>query len=359
MYSDLDIKNFRGISRLEVHGLSRVNLVVGRNNSGKSSLLEAIFLLGGGADGRLLSTLGLLRGQSVSPRTADAVWRPLFHQMRLDRKIVVQGRWDGEPCARWLEIGMTPATTTTSLTTTTMAPQNSNGVGTAPSHGTITGLAIGFHVPSGNYQAEASVDVCSGQLRATSQPAGAGVRTTLLSARAFSSLTHDAQQFSQVLRDKLDGSVLEAIRLIEPKIQRIEVLYEADAPTIYVDTGLDALIPLAVCGEGLLRLFSIVVELLAVRGGVLLIDEIDNGLHHTVIPQLWRLLDQLCHEYQVQVFATSHNEEVLYSALEVFAKAPEKLGLIRIDRGDGQHRVAKYDAEMQEAVREHHFEIRG
>lgn len=359
MYSEFEISHFRGISHLKVQGLSLINLIVGRNNSGKTSLLEAVFLLGGGADARLPSTLGQLRGQQVVPQSIEAVWRPLFYQLRSDQKVVLRGLWENEPCVRALELAVTTANTTPSVTTTTMPPDSPNGVGAAPIRGAITGLTVTFHLPTGSFEAEVSVDAGSGQIHATSQPAGDFVRTTLLSARAFSSLVRNAQQFSQALREKLDASVLEGIRLIDPSIQRIEVLYESGGPALYVDTGLDALVPLAVCGEGLVRLFSIAVELLGVRGGVLLIDEIDNGLHYSVMPQLWRLLGSLCRKHQVQVFATTHNEELLFSALQAFAEAPGELGLFRIDRRDGQHTAATYDPEMQEAVREYHFEIRG
>jgi len=49
-------------------------------------------------------------------------------------------------------------------------------------------------------------------------------------------------------------------------VLRIEVLSDASGPSIYLDVGLDALVPLAVCGEGLVRLFSIILELIASRG---------------------------------------------------------------------------------------------
>jgi hypothetical protein len=359
MYTELKIENFRHISHLQIQGLSIINLIVGRNNSGKTSLLEAVFLLGGGADARLPSTLGQLRGQQVDSRSIDSVWRPLFYHLRPDQKIFLRGRWHNEPCDRTLEIGANTANSTPSVTTTTMPPYGPNGVGAAPAPSEIANLTFQFRTPAGHFQAEAFVDVCSGQLRATSQPMGAGVPTTLLSARAFPSLARDAQQFSQALRDKLDANILEAIRLIDSTIQRIEVLYEVGGPTIYVDTGLESLIPLAVCGEGLGRVFSIAVELLAVRGGVLLIDEIDNGLHYSVMPPFWRLLSHLCQNHQIQVFATTHNEEWLRSALEVYKDLPNQLGLFRIDRREGGHSVASYDPEAQQAVRELHFEVRG
>ena len=91
------------------------------------------------------------------------------------------------------------------------------------------------------------------------------------------------------MKRKQERDVLEALRLIEPAVQRIEVLSEPGGPSLYLDLGLDALGPLAVCGEGIVRLFSIIVELIASRNGVLLIDEIDNGLHYTVMPKLWKL----------------------------------------------------------------------
>lgn len=362
MYTELEVQDFRSISHLKVQGLSTINLIVGRNNSGKTSLLEAVFLLGGGADARLPSTLGLLRGQSIDPRSIDAVWRPLFHRLSPDHKVVLRGHWQNEPCVREVEIGISPPTSTqsvTTTTTTTMAPQVANGIGAAPLPGALTGLTITFHAPEGSFQADAFVDGGSGQLRATSQPAAPAIPTTFLSSRAFSSLARDAQQFSLALRDKLDGSVLEAIRLVDPSIQRIEVLYEAGGPTIYVDTGLESLVPLAVCGEGLGRVFSIAVELLAVRDGVLLIDEIDNGLHHSVMSQLWRLMVNLCQGHHVQVFATTHNEEMIFSALEEYKGSSALLGLFRMDRRDESHSVARYDPEAQEAVRQLHFEVRG
>ena len=45
MFTTLKITDFRGFADLRLDGLRRVNLVVGRNNAGKTSLLEAIALV--------------------------------------------------------------------------------------------------------------------------------------------------------------------------------------------------------------------------------------------------------------------------------------------------------------------------
>ena len=185
------------------------------------------------------------------------------------------------------------------------------------------------------------------------------VRTTFLSARTYPSLVRDAEQFSHLLRIKQEQDVIDAVKIIEPAIERIEVLSEPGGPSVYVDVGLESLVPLAVCGEGFVRLFSIAVELTASRRGVLLVDEIDNGLHYSVMPRLWDLVGKLVAKHPVQVFATSHNEELIRSALDAFADHPEDLGLFRIDKQDTRHTVAAYDAVAQDAVREAHFEVRG
>lgn len=45
MLNAIHIQNFRLFKDFQLHDLARVNLVVGKNNAGKSSLLEALYLL--------------------------------------------------------------------------------------------------------------------------------------------------------------------------------------------------------------------------------------------------------------------------------------------------------------------------
>jgi len=81
MYSKITVKNFRGIESLEAVGLRRINLIVGRNNCGKTTLLEALFLLGGATNPKLPATLGQLRGQQWGESYPDPVWRSLCRNL--------------------------------------------------------------------------------------------------------------------------------------------------------------------------------------------------------------------------------------------------------------------------------------
>jgi AAA15 family ATPase/GTPase len=92
-------------------------------------------------------------------------------------------------------------------------------------------------------------------------------------------------------------------------------------------------IPLRSLGEGMTRLFGIVLALVNVQNGLLLIDEIDSGLHYTVFPDLWRLVFKLAARLNVQVFATTHSWDCIAGFQQAAQDAENEEGmLIRLER---------------------------
>jgi hypothetical protein len=357
VYTRIEIANLRGIRHLVVDGLRRVNLIVGKNNAGKSTVLEGLFLLGGATNAGFPTTLGQLRGPRVGEGSPDALWRPLFWHMDRRVPIDLRAHRTGEPRDRRLVIEARRVSTFTGLEESAASEE---GVAAITQEFIIGGLRLLYTAADGTqYTTKALYRRRRHRIFATSMDRDDFVRTTFLSARSYPSLERDAQHFSIVVRNKQEAEVLQAIQIIEPRVERIEVLSEPGGPSVYADVGLESLIPLAACGEGFVRLFSIAVELTASRGGVLLIDEIDNGLHYSVMASLWMLLRELCAKHDVQVVATTHNEEMIRSAFTGFDEDLEDLGLFRIDRRGDDHVAVRYDEEAMRAVREDHFEVRG
>ena len=88
MLQSLHIQNFRGLRDVRVDELSRINLVTGRNNAGKTTLLEALLLLVGAANARMALNAHVIRGwkQGMPPRwVADTYWKPLFSGLDTNR----------------------------------------------------------------------------------------------------------------------------------------------------------------------------------------------------------------------------------------------------------------------------------
>ena len=96
MFEHLKLRNFRLFDSLEVSELGRINLFTGLNNSGKTSLLEALFLLSGGGNPGLALTVNAMRGIDSATGTTQTIqeilWKPLFSTLDMGREIEFSGR---------------------------------------------------------------------------------------------------------------------------------------------------------------------------------------------------------------------------------------------------------------------------
>ena len=357
MYSDIRVAEFRCFRNFEIDGLRRINLLVGKNNTGKTTLLEAIFLLGGATNPAFPTRISQLRGQKRFGAPPDSMWRSLFRDLDPERPIEIEGQWNDEEGRRRLEITALPVSTYVDYST-----PGSVGAGGVRSSGelSIGGLSLDYTSANGlAYKTETTFDPNTGKLNAPSKPRPDVVPSTYLSSRSYWDPIHDAEQFSHVVKAKREQGVIQALAMVEPALRRIEVVSEAGAPAVYADIGLSTLIPLAVCGEGMVRLFSTAVALIESRGGVLLVDEIDNGLHHSILQTHWNTLSRLVQEHDVQIFATTHSDELIESAVQAFRENLSTLGLFRLDRKDESHVVASYNEPALRAVDSEKFEVRG
>jgi AAA15 family ATPase/GTPase len=105
--------------------------------------------------------------------------------------------------------------------------------------------------------------------------------------------------------------------LIDPRIDRVAVSMAEAGPfaegggskagILRRLKGLDDRVPIGSMGDGVWRLFGLALAAVRSGGGVLLVDEIDTGLHYTVMRDMWRFLHQCAKKYDVQVVATTHS----------------------------------------------------
>ena len=124
----------------------------------------------------------------------------------------------------------------------------------------------------------------------------------------------------------LESDVLDAIRIIAPGVERLSLiegptpLRERDRLPIVKIIGIDEPLPLRSLGDGMQRIFGIALALVNARNGILLVDEIENGLHYLAQPDVWRLIFRLASRLNIQVFATTHS----WDCIEAFQKAAQE-----------------------------------
>jgi len=125
------------------------------------------------------------------------------------------------------------------------------------------------------------------------------------------------------------------------------------------DIGLGRLVPLPVMGEGMVRLASLVLAIGNVPNGVVLVDEIENGLHHSILPKVWQAIGEVARQFNTQVFTTTHSLECIVAAHRAFSESERyDFRLHRLERVNETIRAVTYDQETLEAAIETGLEVR-
>ena len=128
---------------------------------------------------------------------------------------------------------------------------------------------------------------------------------------------------------------------------------------IHADVGLGRPIPTGLLGDGTQRVLSMALACGNAMGGTVLVDEIENGVHYSKLPHLWRAIATFAAKFEVQVFATTHSNECLSAAHEVFSENAEyPFRLFRLDRTNGEIKAKSYDRDILETAIESAMEVR-
>ena len=169
----------------------------------------------------------------------------------------------------------------------------------------------------------------------------------------------DAERFSKLEQIGHQDEVVKPLQLLEPRLRRLAVLVTSGEPLIHGDIGIGRLVPLPMMGEGIVRLLSIVLAIANAPDGTVLIDEIENGLHHAVLVPVWQALAQAARQADVQIFATIHSYECITAAHEAFATSDiYDMRLHRLERVGEDIKVITYDQESLDISLENNWEMR-
>jgi hypothetical protein len=351
MFQTFSVTNFRGFSGLVLKGLDRVNLIAGKNNTGKTALLEALLLHCNPGDTVLPLQINVHRGIEEPSKDVEGVARWLFWQGRAPG-ISLESQ-DSEGVTRTVTVQVLDP-----ISARERYPEDEKLLGM---RGMIEAQASRVVV---KYEQTNSPPVTSIGIGRDGNFHGISGRITwkVPCVLLTSSLQHpdrDVDFFGKVELEKRQGEVLGPLQILEPHLVKLAGVPLAGKLVIHGDVGLPRLIPVPFMGEGVRRVLSIVLAILNAQGGLVLIDEIENGLHYSVQKQVWQAIAEAARQNDVQVFATTHSWECIYRAHEAFSESDEyDFRLHRLDRIDDQIRAVSYDKEMFEAAAATGLEVR-
>ncbi|MGL5920959.1 MAG: AAA family ATPase, partial [Bacteroidales bacterium] len=164
---------------------------------------------------------------------------------------------------------------------------------------------------------------------------------------------------NDLLEDKKKADLIEALKKLDPTIEDIMVKEEE----LLCDVGFDKFLPINMMGDGVRKFMHIITALYSVRGGVLFVDEIDNGLHYTSTCILWKLIYDIAEDLDVQVFATTHSLDTLLSLKSIMenedSSAASKISCIKLKQlKDGVLKAYVYDRDSFTHLLNQEVEIR-
>jgi len=340
---------------LELDNFQQVNLITGRNNCGKTTVLEALFLISGISNPRLLMTINNDRGLVIQ---SNDDFNSIFHNLDFEQEPHIAVMLDDYPRTLTVKPKYTAENNEEIISTEkiNLAAENKTMLN-ADSFPSVDKIIFEFNdgKDMGNLRSEISLD---------GNEVAIGIpnlyREKLLCAfyPSRNPMTMLPRQIEKLLINKLLDGVIETLREIDPRIAGIGL---GSGGAIYVDIGLNKFLPINIMGDGIRKTLAIIAAISAVQGGILLIDEIENGLHYSSLTILWKAVLKALEVYNVQLFATTHSNECIAALDHSHKAAKEKadnISLYRIEHYNNSHRAFQYSSNVIAAGIDNNIEMR-
>ena len=314
-----------------MRGLGRVNLLVGMNNCGKTSILECIELLRSTGHPNVLSSILRRRGEwsHVKDRDSEPLLdvKRLFSGYDLQGEIVIEGECDGAvDLSDWNGKVAMHVVDPRESEPGEPDPYDEDGdftlaVKWSDREDDSNPSVLPFGITSDGHM---SARVPRRFLRTRNGPLDQGVQFIRTSGMTAPDVV---RLFDDVVLTENEEHVTQALRTIEPAVERVASVaidrgpYFREAPGgVFIKLReTENRIPIGSMGDGMWRMLGLALALANAKGGVLLVDEIDTGLHYSVMADMWRMVSERAAALKVQVFATTHSRDC-YESLAAVAE---------------------------------------
>jgi ABC-type cobalamin/Fe3+-siderophores transport system ATPase subunit len=371
----LEIRNFRAFESLSIERLGKVNLIIGKNSVGKSALLDAL---------RLYAMRGApeVIGDMLVERDEWSRRRSESNESSVN-PAPVNNLFSGRPQIKFAEsaIQIGPV----GLATETLTLEIGWFVRTSDQQGQISLARIDARATSAS-DLVLDDDLSQAEPRLVVQYGNNKSQTIRLDSRLLRgvysigtdvparmanpayvpvqglSSEEMAMRWDQISVSMAKQSVIEALRIVAPDIENLDIIGRVRQTNRQIViaklTNIEEPIPVRSLGEGMIRLFGLALALVTAQDTMLLVDEVDTGLHYSVQLEMWRIIFTVAERLNIQVFATTHSWDCV-AAFQQAAEESQKDGLvIRLEQTSGVVTPVLIDEKKLAIVTREQVEIR-
>lgn len=284
-FGEIFVRSYRKLHKIKVKNLSKVNIFVGGNNLGKTSLLECFYLLSQLNDINAFLGLEKYRGKFYSGFHSKWIHKNFISDIKLE------GLFNG-------------AKTTLCLTKkeTDEDIEKSGYLSTIESEGKVRDITL-----------ESSI-----HLYTTKAPELRFSKSQVLCPATFTSPFRYNNELlkkahANAVKEKFFDQVIKFIQKhLDPDIEKIEMISDEGESRFMVSSSrIKKAVDITKYGEGLQRVFEIALLMVYSKDGVICIDEVDSAIHKSLLIEFTRFIQQTAEKFNVQVFLSTHSKECI------------------------------------------------
>lgn len=363
MYTSFRVQNFRCFRDLRLNDLGRVNLIAGKNNAGKTALLEAMYIHTE-LSPPVLFNLQQARGLDVPNDNLPTYWKQYFYGMDSTAPIEIDGQ--GTFSSEFSKLSITEIVNTAEDARASkiyLEYLSKWGIHLSEALKLTENMdAILEFILSGNDGQMKKALLTQSNLLDV-YPILGEKRSNFIPVHGRPDKQTVADQFSYLEISGELPKLIEVLQIFEPRLSDLRLL-SPDSEIIIWGQVNGSRIPLRLMGEGMNRVSHFLLTMMTNPKTYLFIDEIENGFHYSIQKDVWKVIGQLAHESNIQVFATTHSLEMIRAAHEAFKDDdPYDFRYHRLDRDSftGAIEAVTYNQFGMEAVAAFDFdyEVRG
>lgn len=346
MFKKIEIERFRGIKHASIEGFKQINLFFGKNNCGKTTLLESLLLSAGLSNPILFRDINFIRGYYKSFRFDDFMLN--FYNLDSTQPIHIKV---GDDEIRDLKISIFEKNKTI---IPSMENEKVDKLSTVADKDYE--VKYDFIVNNESFSTKLQFD--------SAQPD----KLTWKRANTYEELLKSfylgpeynfntsIQGLNNILKNKDEDFIVEGLRCIEPCVKNFIFTEEG----IFVDIGIEKRIPINMMGDGVRKIVSLLTVIYDCRDGIVLIDEISNGFHYSVMSNLWNVIIKAAIKNNTQLFITTHDYDSIKglrdTALNTHNEDVATFKLLRTS--DGELKALHYSLESVDYSINQEIEIR-
>lgn len=346
MIHNLSIRNFRCLQDFNLKRTTNINIISSKNNIGKTTLLEGIFLLFGFNNPDIFLKINSIRGTFITSSSPDIAWEHFFYLKNIENKISISSNIDNIDISIQFEKDETFTLQQSVIPIKEELRPIQDGYPLKITFCYGNEAYIGHIMPLKNNLITTWSNILPKDRLPIVQYLGpnGGHPEKIVS------------RFGRLEKAGKKGELIKIFQMLDKDLEDITTIFE-EAPRLYAKKHGVPLLPLSVMGNGLCKLMEIVCVMLDRPNSIILIDEIETGFHYKFLSNLWEIIEKVSIENNIQVFATTHSFECIQAASDAIENK-NNIIYVRIGKNKNGIKPFIFDGKELEFSIDHNMEIR-